>query len=901
MSSEGRQSEAPTPGMVAKDIILDTDMAWEMLRTTVPRRVLDLKKGAGGNQVSAYRLAQDGEHISPETGLAAENYQFQADSQELDEFGIGIGLYFRTLKQFGVIFLILGLVNILAAYENAKYNPDNTDPLLEGSVYGATFESLKFDRQVTADMLIVIFLLIFTIYMTRVEDDLIEQIDEGQQTTQDYAIWVKNPSPTLDSPEEYYNFFSKFGEVCYITIAKNNGDLIDALAERKSCHEKIKDLEDAGITDDMLTKDWARSLCISAGFAVGLEQLKSRVNELTTIIEAKRKQNYAPWRVFVVFNREEDQVYCKDCLSGFKNRMNFHEQLLLNGQKLVVEEAPEPSSVIYSSSHIGAFARYKSWVISFTVCGLLIASAYFIIKGLVGSEPNAVAPMVSILNTLLPTINKMMTLNLEVHDTFDSQQTSILIKLLVTRCLTATVLIYVATPFEERFDEDKLRAAQLVLVLDCFLGPILRLFDPFIMTMRYIVAPRVCVTQDELNHFFEATQWTLAERYTDVMKTAVVGLFYAVTIPSGLFVTSLAMIITYASDKFSLFNLWAKPPMLDANLAITARYFFGFAIWIHTSISLQFFANWPYASKEFERDCNIFICEIESDTMTDDQKTSIKLYSSFSIIIFVIVMIWYFNHSIIVGYYFFTNQNMPDEGEDEGCLPCLATNNNSNAGIPKQTFREVVGEHAYIPQVDRPELIDAVLCADVTNVPHHRHPRKVMDVVWDVEKNKFVPKQEGMRDEDSSASVDEYVTVVKTSEFKQLADGAAAESLFNNVFSKVVHYKPPEKPLKKAGLNKLSEFNFGIRNSIGRASLGGVGFGNKASAQAPPPLPTPSNMHTGISAATVPPPAPPTPPQEVSVKTTVLPDGWEEKKDKTGKVFYVDHNTKTTHWKLPRK
>ena len=504
----------------------------------------------------------------------------------------------------------------------------------------------------------------------------------------------------------------------------------------------------------------------------------------------------------------------------------------------------------------------------------------------------------------------MMTLQLEVHDTFDSQQTSILIKLLVTRCLTATVLIYVATPFDERFDEDKLRAAQLVLILDCFLGPILRLYDPFIILMRYVVAPRVCVTQDELNHFFEATQWTLAERYTDVMKTAVVGLFYAVTIPSGLFITSLAMIITYASDKYALFNLWAKPPMLDANLAITARYFFGFAIWIHTSISLQFFANWPFASKEFERDCDIFICKIEDDTMTDDQKESIRLYSSFSIIIFIVVLVWYFNHSILVGYYFLTNQNMPEEEEDAGCLPCFTTEN-PNAGVPKQTFRELVGEQAYVPQVNRPELIDVVVCADVTLIPHHRHPRKVMEVEWDSEKNKFMPKKDKMRDEDGAAEAHEYLTVCANTEFKQLQAGAATESLFRNVFGKVEYYQPPTKVLKRNGLNKLGSMLGNLRNSIGRASLGRSGasaggrtntnststsvFGNKASTQAPPPpLPTPS------SAASVPLPAPPSPELEANVPVT-LPQGWEQKKDNQGRVFYVDHNTKTTHWKLPKK
>jgi len=32
-----------------------------------------------------------------------------------------------------------------------------------------------------------------------------------------------------------------------------------------------------------------------------------------------------------------------------------------------------------------------------------------------------------------------------------------------------------------------------------------------------------------------------------------------------------------------------------------------------------------------------------------------------------------------------------------------------------------------------------------------------------------------------------------------------------------------------------------------------------------------------------------------------LPPGWEAKRDQVGKLFYVNHNTRTTHWELPRK
>ena len=45
--------------------------------------------------------------------------------------------------------------------------------------------------------------------------------------------------------------------------------------------------------------------------------------------------------------------------------------------------------------------------------------------------------------------------------------------------------------------------------------------------------------------------WNLAERYTDIIKTLFVGIFYSPIIPTALIITSLAMITAYVCDKYS--------------------------------------------------------------------------------------------------------------------------------------------------------------------------------------------------------------------------------------------------------------------------------------------------------------------------------------------------------------
>lgn len=104
-------------------------------------------------------------------GKPAERYNFwSTPEQALDEFGIGISLYFKTLKVLFVVLLSCALINLVAVYENKKfnlnaneaealnaltgnqYNLKATATYLLGSVYGAERNDLKLAKQVAADI-----------------------------------------------------------------------------------------------------------------------------------------------------------------------------------------------------------------------------------------------------------------------------------------------------------------------------------------------------------------------------------------------------------------------------------------------------------------------------------------------------------------------------------------------------------------------------------------------------------------------------------------------------------------------------------------------------------------------------------------------------------------------------
>lgn len=80
----------------------------------LPRRIFD------ENQPTKYRLARPGE-LMDERGRPALLYDFwRTPAEALDEFGIGVSLYFRILRAMILIFLLCAGISILALYQNKQ-------------------------------------------------------------------------------------------------------------------------------------------------------------------------------------------------------------------------------------------------------------------------------------------------------------------------------------------------------------------------------------------------------------------------------------------------------------------------------------------------------------------------------------------------------------------------------------------------------------------------------------------------------------------------------------------------------------------------------------------------------------------------------------------------------------
>lgn len=516
--------------------------------------------------------------------------------------GVGIGLYFRSLKAVCIVIFICAFVSLTAIYQNKKDNPSDTPSSLIGSTYGASRDNLKQSEQGGSDIAISVIITLFAIFASIVESYAVEQIDDSNLTTQDYAVVLKNPPKSITDVDKYYQYFSKFGDVCCVTIVKNNGDICTNIALKKKYQAQLEEMNRSPtpLLDSSLS--WWQKQLQQYGFYSTVEYFTKMIEKLDEQINSDTHKDYFPWRVFAIFNTEQEKNNClalttvtlQDIWLGDSR----NQDAMLEGTVLQISEACEPSDLIYENSHIRAFGRYFSLFKSYFICSCVMVASFFIIRSLANSGNVGAAIFISLINSILPTFAKVVTTMVEYHYHHSDVQRSILMKLVIIRCVNSGLLIYLAASFNNTFSSHHIESIQNILLADAITTPLFRFFDLAGIFQRYILGA-LASSQSELNVLWTAAEWTLAERYTDVLKTIFVGMFFAVPLPSGLFITAFAIINIYFVDKYSLARLWRRSPSLDSSLSQLSRYFFAVAVWAHVSVSRIYFANWPYGVSFF--------------------------------------------------------------------------------------------------------------------------------------------------------------------------------------------------------------------------------------------------------------------------------------------------------------
>jgi hypothetical protein len=225
----------------------------------------------------------------------------------------------------------------------------------------------------------------------------------------------------------------------------------------------------------------------------------------------------------------------------------------LVGNRLVIKEAPEPSEFMYENSNVNELHALGRNVLSYLTAFAIAVVSYFIIFSLHQVQGSGMALIVTIvivaINATLPLLMKQLTLLIEIHHNREMMQQSILVKLLLTRCIVSAVIIYHVTAYEEKFSLLTLEAIQDIVLADAIV-PLFRAIDVYGYFSRYVLAPVLGQDQETFNLFWRGTEYNLSERYANALKTVFTALFFAVPMPSGLLIGAFTLCANYVSDKY---------------------------------------------------------------------------------------------------------------------------------------------------------------------------------------------------------------------------------------------------------------------------------------------------------------------------------------------------------------
>jgi Calcium-activated chloride channel len=233
---------------------------------------------------------------------------------QLGDFGLGIGLYFSTLRALTVLTLLAGLINLpnMYYYESSLYTPgesnfnsflNKTVPnfMLKGTAVcrdvswvvcldcpsknfsdtrlatQAVLKNSSVERNLTgADvpfflknncdqsdiqasmfnygtlLFVMVGTIVLNMYLRRMEI----AYDEDEQTAQDYSIVIENPPGDATHPQEWHDFFREAFDGAHVTcctVAVDNDLLVRSLVERREKLRQIEMMLQPGTSLDTLT------------------------------------------------------------------------------------------------------------------------------------------------------------------------------------------------------------------------------------------------------------------------------------------------------------------------------------------------------------------------------------------------------------------------------------------------------------------------------------------------------------------------------------------------------------------------------------------------------------------------------------------------------------------------
>lgn len=505
--------------------------------------------------------------------------------------------------------------------------------------------------------------------------------------------------------------------MAYVTIARDNGALLERLALRSQLAKKLR-MSGEIVSQDYIDTLRQRNLPKSSIFRRNRKRkLVKSILRITQEINALVQFGYFPVvRVYVTFEHEHGQRRALNQLSSGLlatlwdwGDVVYRDDMFRGMNTLCVVEPPEPSEVIWQNLSYSRTWRTFQALLSFSLTLLVAWGAYELIKFLMsvkGTEGAAFA--VSLLSMALPMVLKVVT-SLERHLDLGDAQQSLIRKLLISRILTSVVILFVGTSWDDWLDEEQLNKVQALLFADAVTSPLLRAVDIGSRVKRHVMS-RMAATQEKANSLMKGTYWSLGERYTDAIKTVVLASFYAALFPTGLYIAASALLASFLSDRYCLLRTWRVPPQLDCSLARDLRMPLLLAALTNMVVTLSFLYSWPFDGLAQDEDGRwrdvdakphvvLFWKNTAKEWMSHLQARSINTYIIATIAVAAALLCVFLTKGLVYAWIDLFRGRKRGHRRDGG-----------DHGIP---FSLVEGIHCYIPMLTSTSGGDSYLAAEV--------------------------------------------------------------------------------------------------------------------------------------------------------------------------------------------
>jgi hypothetical protein len=578
----------------------------------LPRRTLDKReidkysKENSGKKKNIYR------RVSPDEINRGEPYPLCHDGiKTYAHFGIGIGIYFSQLVILIIVTFVCGCIMIIAAneYQSSSFGQQSDE---KSAAFCATCPStnitatsscpddqstciidyrpncnLPFNAAVADLTMCAIFVL--TIYLSKFLEKRIEKdLDDTIQTATDYSVVVMDPDEDADNPEEWYNYFSDFGTVRYITLVRRNTELMSLVLQKHKISKEL--LETSSLSSS------------SVGFNNLRKRTEQSYKEISKQLEEllEKNKSYPVCRVYVTFEDEDDASNCLaalkipdlysrfDIKEGMVNPKYFFRQTNV----LKVKEPPEPDNILWFNVELKDHEKYYYRFFSTLLSVMMMIACWFIVQYTRAVSPLLMAVVIGIVDSALPTIFFYFT-NFGVPQSEGSRQYSIQMRLFLARFLISVIIPYFQTPWNAYLTNTEIAAIVSVQFFTCFTAPVLALTDYVGLFMRHCYSFGTSNSQDELNLQWLGSDWSLAEKYTGLAKVLSVCLFYAIFSPLSILLSTIAFLFIFCVDNYLLFRRWKSTAMLDGKIASRLRRQAVLCIFAHMYATLRFIYSWP--------------------------------------------------------------------------------------------------------------------------------------------------------------------------------------------------------------------------------------------------------------------------------------------------------------------